>query len=145
MGTHDELFVQEYKPGYPEWDRDNEFHTKFLWMDETTLHGAPYLEVLWYYKPYDLGPNEHYHEHDEFLGFVGSDPSDPTNLNATVRVTLEGVDYRINKSTLVYIPAGMKHSIFAIEEMTKPILHFSGGPNQVSEKLGNTLGFKNVN
>ena len=69
--------VQSYKPGVPKELIDNDKHCKILWMDETTIHGAPYMEVLWYYKPYDFGPNSHYHEEDEFLGFVGSDPLRP--------------------------------------------------------------------
>ena len=142
MGKYDKYVVQTYKPGVPKELIDNDKHCKILWMDETTIHGAPYMEVLWYYKPYDFGPNSHYHEEDEFLGFVGSDPSDPTNLHARVRVTIDGEDIYLTKSSMVYIPARVPHSVFAIEEMDRPILHFSGGPNQINKKLGNTLGFQ---
>ncbi|MCF0120755.1 MAG: hypothetical protein HUJ65_03870 [Oscillospiraceae bacterium] len=139
MGAHDNLYVYNYKPGYPEEKRKNPGQHKILWMDETTMPGAPYMELVWYYEPFDLGPNSHYHEYDEFLGFIGSDYEHPEELNATVRVTLEGEDTIVTKSCMVYIPAGMKHSVFAIEKLDRPILHFSGGPNQVSEKLGNSL------
>ncbi len=142
MGKYDKYVSQMYKPGLPEDQVTSKYYKKFLWMDDSTMPGAPYVEVVWYFEPYDLGPNSHVHNWDEFLGFMGTDPEDPTNLHARIRMTIEDEDIYIDKSSLIYVPAGLHHSILAIEEIDRPILHFSGGPNAVYEKTGNTLGEK---
>ena len=140
MGKYDNLVSQIYKQGLEPDQVKSKYYNKILYMDDTTHKGAPYVEVVWYFQRYDLGKNSHVHSWDEFLGFMGTDPEDPMNLHARIRMEIEDEVLYIDKSSLIWIPAGLHHSIFAIEEIDRPILHFSGGPNAVYEKTGNTLG-----
>ncbi|OGN96895.1 MAG: hypothetical protein A2Z77_00420 [Chloroflexi bacterium RBG_13_51_36] len=66
----------------------------------------------------------HTHDCDEILGFAGSDPYNPRELNGEIELWLEDEKHTINKSCLVFIPRGMKHCPMLIKKIDKPILNF---------------------
>ena len=99
-----------------------------LYLDGKRLPGAPYLEAVWFCTTNDTGPEPHVHEDfDEFIGFMGTDPEHPEELNATVEFFVEDEKIAVTKSCVVYIPRGLMHSPIYIPSMDKPIIHFSGG------------------
>lgn len=102
---------------------------KFLvYLDGTRLKGAPYAEAVWFCQTNDTGPAPHMHEDfDEFIGFIGSDPEHPEELNGEINFYIEDEKISVTKSCLVYIPRGVKHSPIFVPKLERPLLHFSGG------------------
>ncbi|NLO98144.1 MAG: hypothetical protein GX091_08760 [Peptococcaceae bacterium] len=129
MGKYDHLITYDPRPDKPGRVADPSIMRKILYMDGATVAGAPYFEIMWFISPREPAPPTHTHDFDEFLGFIGTDPDNPSDLGATVRFLLEDEWIVLTKSALIYVPAGMKHSPFVIEDLRRPIIHFSGGPN----------------
>ena len=67
----------------------------------------------------------HTHDYSELIGFYGSDPDDPYNLNGEIIFEFEGEAHRLTKSTLMFIPSGVAHNPMRILRVDKPIFHFS--------------------
>jgi hypothetical protein len=136
-GTYDKQAVERYEPvdgklpGAPKG-----FLTLLLWLDGKKLPGAPYVEAVWFNTTNDTGPAPHEHEFDEFIGFIGSDPKNPEELNAEIQFHIDGDVVTVTKSCLVYIPRGVRHSPILVPRLKQPIIHFSGGIGSDYKRLG---------
>ena len=97
-----------------------------VWLDETVAHGAPYFEAVWTMKDMPLGPPEHCHEFDEYLGFMSNDPS-TDELGCDIEFHIDGDVLNFHKNCVVFIPAGVKHAPFSLKNVTRPVLNYSGG------------------
>ena len=96
--------------------------TKVLWMDGENTPGAFNVNVTWLWKATDFNHDEaHKHDYDEVIGFFGSDLNDPHNLNAEVEFWLEDEKYILNKSCMIYCPAGLRHCPLRVTRVDKPI------------------------
>ena len=98
-----------------------------LWIDGKKLKGAPYMEAVWFLTSNDTGPEEHTHDFDEFIGFVGTDVEKPEELGAEIKFFLGDEAVTVTKSCIVYIPRGVKHSPILVPSLDRPVIHFSGG------------------
>ena len=79
-------------------------------MDGNLIPGAFQMNTSWYHSALDEPLfEEHVHPNDEMVGFFGSDPENPDELNAIVDFALNGEMHRITKSCMIYVPGGMKH------------------------------------
>lgn len=114
--------VDGYLPPAPEG-----FLTRLLWLDGAKLQGAPYMEAVWFHTANDTGPEPHFHEFDELIGFLGSDPEHPETLNGEVTLLLDGETVRFTESCVAYIPRGVMHSPILVPRLDRSIVHFSGG------------------
>ena len=104
--------------------------TRVLWLDEDVVPGAFHVNVVWYWKATDApATTAHKHEHDEVIGFFGSDPDNPTDLGGEVEFWLEDEAYTLNKSTMIFAPAGMTHCPLWVKRIDRPIFHFTIVPN----------------
>jgi hypothetical protein len=136
-GTYAGQAVERYEPadgklpGAPAG-----FLTLLLWLDGKKLPGAPYVEAVWFNKTNDTGPAPHAHEFDEFIGFIGSDPARPDELNAEVQFHIDDDLVTVTKSCLVYIPRGVRHSPILVPRMERPLIHFSGGVGGNYARIG---------
>jgi hypothetical protein len=123
------LVSYDVRPPIPGKETPATIMRKIVWLDDSRIKGAPYFEIMFFVRPRDPLPPTHVHDFDEILGFLGSDPDDPENLGGCVRLKIEDDWLELTKSSVIHIPAGLKHSPFVIERMSRPIVHFSGGPN----------------
>lgn len=102
---------------------------RLLWMDANVVPGAFQMNTSWYMSASDARPlyrhDEHVHTFDEMIGFLGSDPNDPYDLGGEIEVGINGEMHRLTKSSIIFMPAGMKHLPLSIIELHRPILHFS--------------------
>ncbi len=114
-------FSKEYNDNY------SKFAKRILWMDEKVVEGAFQMNVSWYLKAQtgETPLGEHIHDPNEILGFFGNNPEDPYDLGGEVELWLEDEKHLITKSSLVYIPGGMKHCPLILRRVDRPILHFS--------------------
>jgi mannose-6-phosphate isomerase-like protein (cupin superfamily) len=108
-------FVESYK----------KFATRILWMDANVVPGAFQMNCSWYLKPSTHGAEAHTHDVDEIIGFFGNDNARPYDLHGEVELWLEDKKHIITKSSMVFIPAGMKHCPLILRRVDQPIFHFS--------------------
>jgi hypothetical protein len=108
-----------------------EERTQLLRLDEETVPGAKiFAQSAWYWPAMaKKGPSEgatkpHIHDYDEVLGLIGTDPDDPFNLCGESEITLGGEKHIVNKSALIYIPAGLEHGPMRQVKMDRPVIHF---------------------
>ena len=96
-------------------------------MNSDVIEGAPYFTYTWFYKETGDMQETHTHDFDEHIGWVGTDPDDPTDLGATVVWFQDGEWITITKSTVIFIPAGIPHCPYRIKDVKRPIAHWSAG------------------
>jgi hypothetical protein len=114
-----------WSPVYRPQDR-----TKILRYDEEVFKGAKlFAEAAWFFptmvetKITERSTKPHVHDYDEVLGLIGTNPADPHDLCGESEVFIGGEKYIIDKSVLIYIPAGVEHGPFRELKMDRPIIH----------------------
>jgi hypothetical protein len=85
--------VQAPVTGTPEFQAMyKRFSNRILWIDGNVCPGAFQMNTAWYYavpeRTRSLRSTSH--EYDELIGFFGSNPADPYNLNAELEVAICG-------------------------------------------------------
>ena len=82
------------------------------------------VERIWR-KSAGPGLAPHTHEYNEILAFFGTNPDDIHDLGGDLEIWLEDEKHEINKSCLIFIPAGMKHCPLRTTRLERPIIHFA--------------------
>lgn len=136
MGKYDNLFVRTPRPlSLTHYRLPPDVRRSIAWMDSSVCAGACSFECIWYYKPME-GPPEHVHnDSSEILGYFGSDPTQPEKLNGEILYTIDGEEYLITESTLIFLPRGLPHSPYKILRVDKPIFHFAVLPERPFSQL----------
>ncbi len=69
----------------------------------------------------------HSHDFEEFLCFMGTNPSDTEEFGAEIEVSMgkDGEKQVINTPTVVVIPKGMVHSPINFKKVDKPVIYSS--------------------
>ena len=130
-GEYGKYIIQElHDPnmGSPEFqEMYKKFSHRILWIDDNVVKGAFQMNTAWYYAVPEKHPvfGEHSHNADELIGFFSSDPKDPYNLGAEIEVSINGEKHLITHSSLIFIPANMKHMPMNIIKVDRPVFHFS--------------------
>ena len=133
---HDKYIITKAKSDLtlPEFRRERDdvaagFSTPLIYLDNDILKGAFYVECAWFWKGQDKSEVEaHTHPFDEVITFFGTDPEDPEDLCGEVEIWLEDEQYILAKSSLIFVPKGMKHCPLIIRRVDRPIFHFTAGP-----------------
>jgi hypothetical protein len=116
-------FSEAFNAAYAKWA------TRILWMDNKVVEGAFQMNCSWYLRPQtETGEEplqEHTHDEDEIIGFFGSNPKDPYDLGGEIEFWLEDEKHMITRSSLIFVPGGMKHAPLIIRRVDRPIFHFS--------------------
>jgi len=114
---------------------DNEAK-RLLSLDSDVVKGAFYMETAWFLPgdwPGKTGSlksrtiGAHTHDFDETLAWVGSDPSDPNNLNGVIELWIDGKQNILDRSFIAFVPAGVEHGPINIRRIDKPMFHFTAG------------------
>jgi hypothetical protein len=84
---------------------------------------------------FDLQPELRYpmyHTYDEVFMFVGTNPKDPRDLGGEIELWLGAGEHAekwvINKTTYVYIPAGLVHGPMDCVKFERPFIEFVFAP-----------------
>ena len=112
---------------------------RVLYVDSDIVPGAFYTECVWIMpRPAGttpgnrgVGTESHAHDYDEMIAFFGTDLEDPYDLGAEVELWLEDEKHLITRSSLVFIPAGLKHCPLTFLKVDKPVFHFTTGPGKM--------------
>jgi hypothetical protein len=117
---------QDWSPAYKPQDR-----TRILRLDEEIYKGAKlYSTAVWFWPAMlkteisERSTKPHVHDYDEVLGLIGTNPNDPHDLCGETEVFMGGERHLVNKSALIYIPAGLEHGPFRETRIDRPIIHF---------------------
>jgi hypothetical protein len=102
---------------------------RILWLDNEVVEGAFHMNTAWYLKAADtLESVPHTHDSDEIIGFFGNNPENPYDLGGEIEIWLEDEKHILTKSSLVFVPAGMKHCPLILRRVDRPIFHFTTVP-----------------
>lgn len=103
-----------------------------LFLDNSVVKGAFYVESSWTLPPFaDKTHGEaHKHDYDEVLAFFGSNPENPHDLYAQAQVHLGDEVYTVSKSCLIFVPKGLLHGPIVFKRIDRPIFHFSCGTDK---------------
>lgn len=115
---------------------------RVLYLDSDVVPGAYYMECVWVMpRPTGtvpggaagrrVGTEPHSHDYDEIIAFIGTDNNDPYDLGAEVELWLGDEKHIIKKSSLVFIPAGLKHCPLTFLKVDRPVFHFTTGPGKM--------------
>jgi len=103
----------------------SQFAKRILWLDDQVVEGAFHMNTSWYFRPTQSALEPHVHETDEIIGFFGSDPANPYDLGGEVEIWLEDEKHTINRTAMIFVPAGMVHCPLVITRVDRPIFHFT--------------------
>lgn len=112
---------------------------RVLYLDSKIVPGANYMECVWVMpRPAGtpgpggrkVGTESHAHDYDEIIAFFGTNLDDPSDLGAEVELWLGDEKHIITKSSLVFIPAGLKHCPLTFLRVDRPVFHFTTGPGK---------------
>lgn len=119
-----------------------------IWMDEEVIPGAFYAECTWQWpntmkdqrqmiitpemaermrKEGGPGITPHSHPFIELFCYFGTNMDDPSDLGGEIEFWLEDEEFRLTKSFIVYIPAGMMHCPLRFHRMDAPMFHLTVG------------------
>ena len=129
-GKYGKFYVTELKaPQFPPefLERYRQFGSRIRWLDGNVVPGAFQINTSWYIHamPEPIFAEEHVHPNDEVVGFFGSDPQNQEELNGEVEFTMEAETHRLTKSSIIFVPGGVKHLPLKLVRVDKPIFHFS--------------------
>jgi mannose-6-phosphate isomerase-like protein (cupin superfamily) len=114
---------EDKKKIHPEYIK---YATRVLWLDKDVVPGAYNMNTAWYLKAGETLENvPHTHTNDEIIGFFGNDWKKPHDLGGEVTIWLEDEKQVINKSAMLFVPAGMKHCPLVLNRVDRPIFHFT--------------------
>jgi quercetin dioxygenase-like cupin family protein len=96
---------------------------RILWMEDEIVPESFSVICSWYFKAMteEEAVPSHVHDYDEVIGFFGGNPEDPYELGGEVEFWMEDEKYLLNKSCLIYIPAGVRHCPLRVTEVDKPL------------------------
>ena len=131
-GKYAKNFVQELQAPEgmltPEFEKIyNNFAQRILWMDGNVYPGAFQMNTAWYKAVPERDPifPEHEHPYDEIIGFFSSNSDDPYDLGAEIEFAVDGEMHSMTRSTMLFVPGGVKHGPMRILKVDRPVFHFS--------------------
>lgn len=108
-------------------DEYSKYAFRILWLDDDVVEGAFHMNTSWFLRPTakTIEDKPHVHETDEIIGFFGSDPDDPYDLGGEVEIWLEDDKHVIDRTAMIFVPAGMRHCPLVLTRVDRPIFHFT--------------------
>lgn len=86
-----------------------------------------YIRFGWIYDMPEPNPHihEHSHNYDEILLHIGTDPDHPEDLGAELEFMVDGETIKIDKTSALYIPKGVKHGPLTWKSVKRPHLEMA--------------------
>jgi hypothetical protein len=114
---------------------------RLLYLDSEVVPGAFYVETVWV-TPLPEGSEDtvfpggdpvekHSHDFDEVIAFFGTDPDNIHDLCGEVELWLGEEKHLIDKSCMVFVPAGLEHCPLIFNRVDRPIFYFTAGPGSM--------------
>jgi hypothetical protein len=101
-----------------------------LHMEDDMAKGSFYVNLNWFLEGCGQAPAEvHEHEWPELISMYGCDPQHPYDLGGTFSIDLDGETHYISKSSLICIPAHLKHCPWKFLQVNRPTLTMTASPS----------------
>jgi hypothetical protein len=86
-----------------------------------------YIETGWVFGMPDPNPHihEHTHDYDEIVIHLGTDPENQEDLGGEIEFIVGDEPLKIDKTSAVYIPKGVKHGPLTWKKYEKPHLELT--------------------
>jgi hypothetical protein len=98
---------------------------QILMLNGEDVKGAFHVNCAWLSPGPNPGVYEaHAHPHDEVIGFIGTNPEDPSDLGAEAELWIDDEKYVIIKSFLAFFPKGVVHCPLTVTNVKRPVFHF---------------------
>lgn len=127
-GTYEQFILQNVTPEAPLPPLPAGSVTNMCYLDDSVIPGAWNVITAWFWprtEPLVVIPDAHFHDEREVVCFYGTNPDDPFDLGGEVEFWFEDQKILLTKSSLLFVPAGMKHSPLVLNRIDRPIFHFS--------------------
>jgi len=99
---------------------------RVIYMDDRVGPGSVYVEAVWVVGSVPRSHPEHCHyDHDEIVGFVGSNMDDPSDLGAEIDFVVGGRKMTITKTCFIHVPAGVKHGGLCFRKIDRPVFQIA--------------------
>jgi quercetin dioxygenase-like cupin family protein len=99
---------------------------RVIYLDDRVIPGSFYVEAVWIVGSIPRSHPEHtHHDHDEILGFVGSDMDNLSDLGADIDFVVDGEKMTITKTCFIHVPAGVKHGGLCFRKIDRPVFQIA--------------------
>ena len=98
---------------------------RVIYMDDRIVPGSFYVEAVWVLGSIPRSHPEHSHDHDEIVGFVGSNMDDPSDLGGEIDFIVDGKKMTITKTCFIHVPAGVKHGGLCFRKIDRPVFQIA--------------------
>lgn len=126
--------VDKYLVSKPAYEVKPEFEVKgrqggaMTLMSNNLVPGSNmYVEAGWILDMPDPNPHihEHTHDYDEIVIHIGVDPTNPEDLGGEITFYMDGKPLKIDKTSAVFVPKGMKHGPLVWKRSDRPHLEMT--------------------
>jgi len=103
-------------------------HPPMTYMSNRLVPGCNmYIELGWIYDIPEPNPHifEHSHDYDEIVLHIGGDPDNPRELGGEIEYYLSGQPLRLDTTTALFVPKGVKHGPIVWKKFTSPHIEMS--------------------
>jgi len=73
-------------------------------------------------QPFTMIKEPHKHDFDQFVAFMGGNPTDFQDFDAEIEFYIEGEKYIIDKTATIHVPKGTIHGPLHYKRVGKPLL-----------------------
>ncbi len=98
---------------------------RIIYMDDRVVPGSFYVEAVWVTGSVPTVHPVHRHDHDEILGFVGSNMDDTDDLGAEIDIIIDGEKKTITKTCFIHVPAGIEHGGLCFRKIYRPVFQIA--------------------
>jgi hypothetical protein len=98
---------------------------RVIYMDDRVVPGSFYVEAVWVKGSVPTVHPVHRHDHDEILGFVGSNMDDLSDLGAEIDIIIDGKKTTITKTCFIHVPAGVEHGGLCFRKIDRPVFQIA--------------------
>ena len=98
---------------------------RVIYMDDRVVPGSFYVEAVWIVDSLPRSHPEHCHDHDEIVGFVGSNTDDLSDLGGEIDFVVDGEKMTITKTCFIHVPAGVKHGGLCFRKIDRPVFQIA--------------------
>jgi len=125
---HEKFVVR--KPVYevaPKFEVKGRIPAMTLMSGDLVPGSKMYIETGWVLGMPDPNPHigEHTHDYDEIILHIGTDPRNPEDLGAEIDIDLDGRPVRIDSTSAIYVPKGVKHGPLVWKKCNRPHLEMT--------------------
>jgi hypothetical protein len=108
--------------------KGRQYPTMTLMSNELVPGSNLYLEIGWVYEMPEPNPHIFEHSHDKYNEVVlhlGSDPYNPEDLGGEIEFVVGGEPLIFDKTSALFVPAGVKHGPVTWKKVTRPHLQMA--------------------